>query len=139
VPPAALRNPARSAADDDAPPPPLPAGHGKEGDGQYGKIVGDLIKCRKCGNSLAGSSVLPAGDSGAWGVQCTRWRMDGEVKVAKCHGVLNSFTAKSLWAKAGQTQAALAYAAELSAAASAILRARGGVLARAAGKTLKQE
>jgi hypothetical protein len=101
------------------------AAHGKAGDGQYGYIVGDLIKCCKCGNSLAGSSVLPSG-SGAWGVQCTRWLMDGDVKVSRCKSVLNTFTVSSLWGQAGQTPAALAYAAELSAAASAIFRARGG-------------
>jgi hypothetical protein len=90
---------------------------------------------------LARRQLHPAvGRLSAWGVQCTCWRMEGEVKVAKCNGVLNSFSAKSLWAKAGQTPAALAYAAELSATASAILlRARGGILARAAGKKLKRE
>jgi hypothetical protein len=98
------------------------AGHAKAGDGRYGYIEGDLIKCHRCGNSLAGSSIVPAGRSKSWQVNCSKWRMDGQKKVEKCNSVGNSLTPTSNWGKAGQSTEALAYAAEVSAAANAIRR-----------------
>ena len=91
------------------------SGHGKEGDGHFGKAEDDLIKCGSCGESLEGRSVTQKG--GSWGIACSQPLKGGGGKRCWAFNVLTETS--SSWGQKGQTWQALERGAELTAAAKA--------------------
>ena len=90
------------------------SGHGKVGDGKFGKAEEDLIKCGPCGKSLKGRSVTLKGSS--WGIACQQPLEEGGEERCRAFNVL---TARSSWGQKQTRRQALERGAELTAAAKA--------------------